>query len=146
MDRGGKMLDKKVTIKDREEVFANDPRINRGKTPGTETKAEATQVRFGVSIRSLTEAEKEGLSGDVNGVLVTRVEENSFADEITIQERDVIVSINRLPVTTIEDIKKIQATLKPGDAVAFRVMRPSPARTGKSQYASFLLSGTLPTE
>jgi serine protease Do len=146
VDRGGKMLDKKVTIKDREEVFANDPRINRSKPTSSETKPEGTQVRFGISIRSLTEAEKEGLSGDVNGVLVTRVEEGSFADEITIQERDVLVSINRVAVTTIEDIKKIQATLKPGDAVAFRVMRPSPARTGKSQYASFLLSGTLPTE
>lgn len=146
VDRSGKLLDKKVTIRDREEVFANDPRFSRNRPQDLGTKAEGTQVRFGISIRALTEAEKEGMQGDVQGALVTRVEENSFAEEIGMQERDVIVSINRQPVSTVEDIKRIQGTLKPGDPVAFRVMRPSPARTGRLQYNSILLSGTLPTE
>jgi len=54
----------------------------------------------------------------------------------------VIISINRVPVNSLEDVKKVQATLKPGDAVAFHVLRRAPGNNGtwQSQY----LAGTLP--
>jgi S1-C subfamily serine protease len=76
------------------------------------------------------------------------VDPDTFADEIGMMERDVIVSINRHPVSSVEDIKRIQATLKPGDAVAFRVYRPLGValRNSKAQYQSLVLAGTLPNE
>ena len=37
-----------------------------------------------------------------------------------------IVSINRQPVNSTEDITKFSATLKPGDAVQFRVLEQGP--------------------
>jgi serine protease Do len=64
-------------------------------------------------------------------------------------EKDVIVSINRQPVTTVDDIRKIQSSLKSGDAVAFRIMRSGPIGPragGHGQWNSFFVSGTLPTE
>ena len=68
-----------------------------------------------------------------------------MADEIGLLERDIIVSINRRPVSGIEDVRRVQSSLKPGDAVAFRVMRPGQiVRTQKGQYNSFYLTGTLP--
>jgi serine protease Do len=74
------------------------------------------------------------------------VEPGSFAEEIGIQDRDVIVSINRQPVGSFEDVKRIQQTLKPGDAVAFRVMRATPVmRRGQTpQYQGIYLTGILP--
>ena len=49
---------------------------------------------------------------------------DSFAEDIGLMDKDVILSINRQPVTSVEDFKKIQGTLKSGDAVAFHIMRP----------------------
>ena len=81
------------------------------------------------------------------GVAVAEVSEDSFAEEVGMEAGDVIISINRVPVNSIEDIRKVQSTLKPGDAVAFRVARiPQPAvRGGPSGAAqTFYLAGTLP--
>jgi serine protease Do len=74
------------------------------------------------------------------------VDPDSFAEEIGLQERDIIVAINRQPVGSVEDIRAIQSKLKSGDAVAFRVMRPAPMSTrGRPQYIGSYVAGTLPT-
>ena len=75
-------------------------------------KEEATQVKFGISIRNASEEEKE-LTPDKHGITVSKVETGSFADDIGMQERDIIVGINRVPISSVEDIRKVQATLKP---------------------------------
>jgi S1-C subfamily serine protease len=52
----------------------------------------------------------------------------------------VIVEINRQPMHSTDDVKKIQQTLKPGDAVAFRILRQS----GRTEWTPAFLAGTLP--
>ncbi|HUS08186.1 MAG TPA: Do family serine endopeptidase [Bryobacteraceae bacterium] len=157
VDRAGKKLDLKLTIADREEqlLATDDPRYSRRDKEEEPGKADAKEAKFGISIRNLTQAEREAAGmEDKRGVVVTQVQENSFADEIGLQERDLVVSINRQPVASVDDVRKVQTTLKVGDAVAFRVMRPSPAgpnlpgggrsgRGGTPQFNSFYLSGTL---
>jgi len=154
IDRGGKKIELKVAIQDRNQVFQNDPRWARHRDENAPAqKAEGTPAKFGISIRPLSGQEKQSLNlGDERGVYVTLVEENSFAAEIGMQARDIIISINRQPVTSPDDLRKVQNTLKPGDAVAFRVMRPLPAaaqnrRGGDAtaqQYQTFFAAGTLP--
>jgi S1-C subfamily serine protease len=79
--------------------------------------------------------------------MVTAVEEGSFAEEIGVRERDIIVSINRQSVGSFEEVRKVAATLKPGDAVAFRVMRPLGVQgRGAVTWTGTYLSGTLPNE
>jgi serine protease Do len=80
--------------------------------------------------------------------MVTSVVSGSFAEEIGVQDKDVIISINRQPVTSVDDVRKIQERLKPGDAVAFRVMRGDPLaeRTGRRSLQALFLSGTLSGE
>jgi serine protease Do len=148
IDREGARLQKKVVIGDREKVFRDRLGFNRPRMTDPDEKAESTSVRFGIGIRALPpDQRKEMRFDDENGVLVTTVEEGSFADEIGLQERDIVVSINRQPVKSFDDVKRIQAQLKPGDAVAFRVMRQTPAaRGGQAQWTGFYLSGTLPKE
>jgi serine protease Do len=145
VDRGGKHMDFDVTVADRTEVFAE--RFARNGAPAPAEQPETSEVKFGFKLRSLTAAEREELKLDENqGVKVAGVVEDSFAAEIGILDGDIIVSINRIPVGSHEDIRKVQATLKPGDAVAFRVMRENPAggRRGVPRYGSFFISGTLP--
>jgi serine protease Do len=145
VDRGGRRMSFKVTILDRVEVFKDRFEI-AGEEEPVEPKGEvASQAKFGIRIRTLTDPERnnQGL-GDKKGVVVTSVDADSFAEEIGLQEKDIIVSINREPVASVDDVRKIQARLQPGDAVAFRVMRAggfNPDRTPR--WASFFVSGTL---
>ncbi len=146
VDRGGKKLDFNVTIGDRNEVWArlNEP----GERPEPAKSDEVSQAKFGMAIQNIGEGARKtmGLDDD-RGVEVTRVDSNSFAEDIGVQERDVIVSINRQPVASVEDVRKIQASLKPGDPVALRVMRPFPTmRGGKPTYNAQYLTGTLPRQ
>jgi len=80
-------------------------------------------------------------------MLVQGIDADSFAEDIGLAEKDVILSINRQPVDSAEDIHKIQTTLKPGDPVAFHIMRPTPAGRGHvPQWTSTFVSGALPKE
>jgi serine protease Do len=153
VDREGKRMEFSVAIADRSEVFKDDPRFARAAPEGTpqeNTEPAGTQVRFGIRINNVADAERGqlGLDDLKGGVRVTEVEANSFAEDIGLQERDIVVSINRVPVGSVEDVKKVQARLKPGDAVAFLVMRANPAVQGRRQrpdWNKFYVTGTLPT-
>ena len=82
-----------------------------------------------------------------HGIAITRVEPGSFAEDVGLMEKDLVISINRQQVNSVEDIRKIQATLKPGDPVAFRVVRQIPGGRAKNvqpRTATMFLSGTLP--
>jgi serine protease Do len=148
VDRDGKKLDIPITVEDRYEVFKDDPRFSRMRRQSAEEpEVEGTEVKFGFVGRGASDSEKENLKLEASGVVVTQVQEDTFAEEVGLRPNDVIISINRSPVGSIDDIKKLQANLKPGDAVAFRVVRPNPlaARTGnQGPTPSFMLSGTLP--
>jgi serine protease Do len=147
VDRDGKKMDFKLVIQDRSKVFADDPRVVGEKIlPEGGSKEESTQVKFGISIRATSEEERE-MTPDKHGIAVSRVENGSFADDIGLMERDIIIGINRSPVASVDDIRKIQGTLKPGDAVAFRVVRQIPgarAKGAQPRTATMFLSGTLP--
>ena len=148
VDRDGKKMDFKLTIMDRTKVFSDDPRVvgDKAAPESTNGKEEATQVKFGISIRNASEEEKE-LTPDKHGITVSKVEPGSFADDIGMQERDIIVGINRVPISSVDDIRKVQSTLKPGDAVAFRVVRRLPGALkgkGAPRTTTMFLSGTLP--
>jgi serine protease Do len=153
VDRDGKKMDLSLVIQDRMEVFKHDPRVVGENTVPEEAapgKPEtAASVKFGVQLRPLTEDERS-LTRSKQGVIVTRVEDNSFAEDIGMQERDIITSINRHPVNSVDDVRKVQQTLKPGDPVAFHIVRSAPAAFGVRGQASqpvtqtMFLAGTLP--
>ncbi|MGE5646469.1 MAG: Do family serine endopeptidase [Acidobacteriota bacterium] len=143
--RGGKRMDFRVKVGERAEVWKNDPRVSRlrpeepGAGPGT------TQVKFGLDIQNLTAGARERLGiKESGGVLVTNVTAGSFADDIGLQARDVILAINRKPVASVDDVQKIQSTLKPGEAVAFRALRGIRTGRGDVQWTPVYLAGTLP--
>ena len=153
VDRAGKKMNLPVTIGDRTKVFAS-----RFGVAAPEAGAESAQNgsvapsegRFGIRVRALNEQEKTAVKNlGAAGVAVADVTADSFAEEVGMENGDIILSINRQPVSSIEDIKKVQSTLKPGDSVAFRVARIPPAaiRGGGAtagQAQAVYLAGTLP--
>jgi serine protease Do len=147
VDRGGKRMSFKVTILDRTEVFKDRPEIaGLEEEEQPEAKGETSApAKFGIRIRALSDPERvnQGLA-DKRGVVVTSVDEDSFAEDIGMQEKDIIVSINREPVTSVDDVRRIQSRLQPGDAVAFRIMREGGANPDHTpRWNSFFVSGTL---
>jgi len=137
--RAGKHENFKVTVGDLAQVF---PERVAGNRESQDVKPEATTVSFGMSIKDLSDQQRTSLDlKEKGGVQVVEVDADSFAEEAGLVAGDVILSVNRQTVNSIEDIKKVQATLKPGDAVAFHVMR---RLQGRGPWQSSYLAGTLP--
>jgi serine protease Do len=146
VDRGGKRLDLKITIGDRADVLKDEPAFATRTPEEPGTPDAASSAKFGISIRPLNETEKEAVTALAkDGVKVTRVEPGSFADDIGVADGDIIVSINRIPVNSPEDVRRVQGTLKAGSPVALRVLRSDGIRGRGQQWQSRFLSGTMPS-
>jgi serine protease Do len=130
-------MDFPVVVADLAKVFPE--RFGNGKEEEA-GPAGGTQALFGIAIENLTDARRENMGIKQHGVLISSVEQNSFAEDIDLRKGDVIVEINRQPVHSTDDVTRIQKTLKPGDAVAFRVLR----QTGRSEWTPVFPAGALP--
>jgi len=120
--RDGKEHTADVTVGDRSKLFPEE--LGRNTEPKENGPENTTSAKFGISIQALSAGVKQNLGFTGNsGVLVSSVETGSFAEDIGLRKNDIITSINRQPVNSIEDVQRIQKTLKNGDSVAFRVMR-----------------------
>lgn len=129
----------KVVVGDLAQIFPE--RFGGGKSEDA-PQAEGTQAKFGISIMPLTDARREQMGiKEKGGVLVDSVEPGSFADDIGMATKDILLEINRQPINSVEDVKRVQNTLKPGDAVAFRILRQAGNR---GQWQSTFVAGTLP--
>jgi serine protease Do len=137
--RDGKRENFKVVVGDLAEVFPEKFGNGQPEAPG---RAEGTQARFGMTIQNLSSAQRQNLGLKVQGgVQVASVEPNSFAEDLGLQQNDVIVSINNQTVNSVADLQRIQGTLKSGEAVAIRILR----QEGRNQtWQTEYLGGTLP--
>jgi serine protease Do len=141
VDREGKKHDLKVVVGDLAQLFPEqfgNGRQDSGR-PG-----EATSVSFGMDIQPLTERQMDnlGLKQLKGGVQVVKVEPDSFADDVGLAPNDVIVSINKVQVNTVDDVQHVRSNMKPGDAVQFKVLRKGPGRN--AEWTSAFIAGTLP--
>ncbi|HLW76491.1 MAG TPA: PDZ domain-containing protein, partial [Bryobacteraceae bacterium] len=147
VDRDGKKMDIKVTVKDRVQVYANrediaGPPAEEAPKTATPVANASNQVKFGIQPRAVTEEERD-LTPDKHGVTISRIEQGSFAQDVGLEEHDIIVAINRQAVSSVDDVRRIAGALKPGDPVAFRVVR-MPRRGSNPPGPPFFVVGTLP--
>ena len=137
--RNGKREEFSAVIGDRSKVFANQ--LGGPRTEEAEP-SEGTQAKFGIYVQNLNDALRQNLSYKGSaGVLVTQVEPGTFAEDMLLQPNDIITEVNRHPISSADELKRIQNTLKPGDAVVFKIMR---ADRNKQEWSSQFLSGKLP--
>ena len=142
--RDGERKTLDVKIADRSELFPQNARL----TPGeSDEEKEETEVIFGFSVSNLSAAERQQLGyEESDGVLVTEVEQGSFAEEIGLSPNDVVVAINRKPIKRVADIEGAQEGLKAGDDVAVKVMRRIVGSNGQMGWTPQYLAGVLPAE
>lgn len=147
VDRNGKKMDLNVNVEERTVVWKDRlqaAQLQPG-TPAEPPKVPSGHAEFGITIMRLTPKEKSDMSITENvGVKVTEVDPGSLGDDLGMEEGDVILSINRNPVTSPDDVKKIGATLKPGQAVAVHVARSSRAAGHSAPAQRIYLSGRVP--
>jgi serine protease Do len=136
--REGKHENYKVVVGDLAQIFPD----SFGGTPeSAKANPQGTTVSFGMSILELTAQQRTNLGlKESGGLQVVEVEPDSFAEDVGLIQGDILMSINNKPIATTEDVKKIQATLKPGQAVAFRVLR----KAGRGEWQTAYVAGTLP--
>jgi serine protease Do len=141
VSREGKPHDLKVVVGDLAQIFPE--RFGSGREDMARD-GESTAVSFGMNIQPLNDRQLENLGlKQKGGVQVMSVEPNSFAEDIGLLPNDIIVSINRQQVNSVDDVQKARSTLKAGDAVQFRVMRRGQGRTN-SEWSPAFVAGTLP--
>jgi len=148
VDRNGKRLDFKVAIGERSVVWQGQSQVTdyepKDAAPRPASNKIPVSAKFGITIQRLTERERQDLSiDDKSGVKVVSVDPGSFAEDIGMLDGDTILSINRMPVMTPDDVMKVQAGFKPGQPVAVHVARAG----GKHQQPQRMyLSGRLPSD
>src|SRR6266540_3825826 len=86
------------------------------------------EVRLGLSVQDLTSemADKFKIK-DQKGVLISKVDPGSVAQEQGLREGDLIKEVNRQLVTTAEEFKTAVAQAKKGESVLLRVVRENRA-------------------
>ena len=138
--RNGKRENYKVVVGDLAQIF---PDKFGGESEKGQGQAEAGAASFGMQIQNLTERQRQTLNLKVTGgVQVVSVEPESFAADLGLKAGDIVLSINQHPINSTDDLIKFRATLKPGDAVALKVM----TRQGRGgDWTSSYVAGTLPS-
>ncbi len=148
VDRNGKKMDFKVVVEDRSKVWEGEPQIGLNRTVPPAVGNALAPVKFGITIMRLTQRERKDLSIDArDGVKVVSIDPGSFADDIGMAEGDAILSINRQPVASPDDVMKFQSSLKPGQSVAIHVVRGVLDPNGTQRRSApqrYYLSGRLP--
>ncbi|MFQ5664444.1 MAG: Do family serine endopeptidase [Terriglobia bacterium] len=125
-----------AVIEDRTKVFAN----LFGERPGSEA-GEEESAELGLTLEELTPAmaRRLGLGEEDGGLLVREVELGSFADEIGVQRRDVILELNQRRVRTLADFVSVQRELRPGSDAVFWLKRRL-----SGGWTALYVGGTLP--
>ncbi|HXH48835.1 MAG TPA: Do family serine endopeptidase [Terriglobia bacterium] len=139
--RDGKPLTASVEVADRNRILAQQqagapPNDNRS------LPQEAGGV-LGASVRNLTPDQSSQLMKALHlprpqGVSVTHVTSEGFAAEVSVQDGDVILSINHQPVSSLEDFVRLQSSLRSGQDVLLLIAR----RSGGS-FTTMFLADTL---
>jgi serine protease Do len=135
--RDGKTIEKKVTLKAREEesttVAASD-KVERDEDVDRDAPKETKFEGLGMAVRPITPEEKQKLSVD-GGAVVSEVKPYGEASNRGIGQNLVILEADRKEVRTPSDLKKIIDARKPGDSILMRLK----AQDGSTRYVAVQL-------
>ena len=136
--RNGQQKEATVTVADRAKLFIDRSEQTGDDTPDSDDQPKPTKLGVTVKAVSPDMAERMG-TPEGNGVQVVDVRPDSFGDDLQIQPGMIILKVNRQPVNSEEDFRKVVSQLKSGQDVVFLVHTGRGANSGNT-----FLSGTLP--
>ena len=141
--REGKRATADVEVADRNQIIGEN-RASREAEGNPEAGPEGGGV-LGLAVKNLTPDQAQELSAQLHleakqGVLVTDVQVSGFASDLGVERGDVILSINRHTVASVDDYNKLQGQLKSGGDVVLLVAR----RNGPHSFTTLFLADRLP--
>jgi serine protease Do len=135
--RNGKQEEATVAVADRQKIFGAQLGTNEEDAEEQAPK----EGKLGVTVKSVPEPTAKRLNLQPNqGVLVVDVKAGGFAGSVQLGRGDVILEINRQPVTDPGSFAKIESGLKSGQDVVFVVRQAGQGREATNSF----LGGTLP--
>lgn len=97
-----------------------------GELKEREAKAEPAGSQFGLTLQELTKDLAKQFNLKLSeGVVITTVENEGFAAREGLRKGDVILEVERTPVTNLDAFQAAISTLKPGDDILLLIMRES---------------------
>jgi serine protease Do len=135
--RNGKQEETTVTVADRQKLFGAQLGTNEEENEEQAPK----EGKLGVTVKPVPAGAAKRLNLQPNqGVLVLDVKVGGFADSVQLGRGDVILEINRQPVSDPDSFAKIESGLKSGQDVVFVVRQAGQGRDATNTF----LGGTLP--
>jgi serine protease Do len=116
-----------LAIKLAERPLRDRPEPQRDERPSPATPQEAT---LGMSVRELDPefVRRFNLPKDTDGVIVSRVEPLGPAFDAEIERGHVLLEINRQPVRSVDDYRRLTARARAGDVLALYLFKPESGR------------------
>jgi serine protease Do len=141
--REGKSATADVEVADRNQIIG-ESRASQGGEGNAEAGPQG-EGALGLAVKNLTPDQAQELStqlhlGAKQGVLVTDVQVSGFASDLGVERGDVILSINRHVLASVDDYNKVQGQLKSGADVVLLVAR----QDGRHSFATLFLADRLP--
>jgi serine protease Do len=140
--REGKNATADVEVADRNQIIGDsDARQDAQSHPQAEPESGGA---LGLAVKNLTPDQAQELTSQLHldakqGVLVMNVQVGGFAEDLGVEHSDVILSINKHTVASVDDYNKIQGQLKSGDDVVLLV-----ARHAGRTFTTLFLADRLP--
>ncbi len=135
--RNGKQEETTVTVADRQKLFG----AQLGTADDESEQQRPKESKLGITVKPIPDAAAKQLNLQPNqGVIVADVKPGGFAESVQLSRGDVILEVNRQPISDPDSFAKIEAGLKSGQDVVFVVRQ---AGEGHESINSFL-GGTLP--
>ncbi len=103
-----------------------------------------TEGALGLTVKNLTPDQAQEVATQLHlenkqGVLVSNLQVSGFAVDLGVERGDVILSLNRHPIDSVEEFNKLQGQLKSGSDVVLLIAR----RDGRS-FSTLFLADRLP--
>src|SRR5271154_7048681 len=133
--RDGKQNTASIVIGDRAKTYADI--TGQQDEPASPQQEDAGEGKLGITVSAIPPA-VAAKTGIKSGVIITSVRPGSFGDEIGLGKTQIIIAINRKPITDEASYRAIVSTLKSKDDVVFVIQDP------RQKSLNSYVGGTLP--
>jgi serine protease Do len=90
--------------------------------PLPEDERETKTSILGITVKDISDRIKEGYDVE-HGVLVEEVEPGSLAARAEIRAGDVIVKVNKIPISNVKELRRLKGDLEQADVILFQINR-----------------------
>lgn len=142
--RNGKTASAEVQVADRNKIISDAAAAEQPPARDQQPGQQSSGGQLDFAVRNIPKEQAQKISSQLRlsspqGVLVTEVKLDGFAEELGLLTGDVVLSINRQPVASVDDFNRLQKTLRSGEDVLLLVARPN-----RGTYTTLFLADRLP--